>query len=121
VWEAVYFRHEFDTLAALADAAARIGVERYVLDDGWFTARRSDRAGLGDWQVDEAVVTTGSPAPRCPAGHWPPSAWPSRRSGPSRPSSFSSRRSDLCCADPGPGRRVPPARIHDRRRHLGLG
>jgi alpha-galactosidase len=55
VWEAVYFRHEFDTLAALADAAARIGVERYVLDDGWFTARRSDRAGLGDWQVDEAV------------------------------------------------------------------
>ena len=55
VWEAVYFRHEFDTLAALADAAARIGAERYVLDDGWFTARRSDRAGLGDWQVDEAV------------------------------------------------------------------
>jgi alpha-galactosidase len=55
VWEAVYFRHEFGTLAALADAAARIGVERYVLDDGWFTARRSDRAGLGDWQVDEAV------------------------------------------------------------------
>ncbi len=30
-------------------------MERYVLDDGWFTGRRSDRAGLGDWQVDEAV------------------------------------------------------------------
>jgi alpha-galactosidase len=30
-------------------------VERYVLDDGWFTGRRNDRAGLGDWQVDEAV------------------------------------------------------------------
>jgi hypothetical protein len=43
VWEAVYFRHEFDTLAALADRAARIGVERYVLGDGWFTGRRSDR------------------------------------------------------------------------------
>ncbi len=55
VWEAVYFRHEFDTLAALADAAARIGAERFVLDDGWFTARRSDQAGLGDWQVDEDV------------------------------------------------------------------
>ncbi|MGH3068048.1 MAG: alpha-galactosidase [Streptosporangiaceae bacterium] len=55
VWEAVYFRHEFATLAALADGAASIGVERYVLDDGWFTGRRSDRAGLGDWRVDEAV------------------------------------------------------------------
>jgi alpha-galactosidase len=55
VWEAVYFRHEFATLAALADRAASIGVERYVLDDGWFTGRRSDQAGLGDWQVDEAV------------------------------------------------------------------
>ncbi len=55
VWEAVYFRHEFATLAALADRAASIGVERYVLDDGWFSGRRSDRAGLGDWQVDESV------------------------------------------------------------------
>ncbi len=55
VWEAVYFRHDFATLAALADIASDIGVERYVLDDGWFTGRRSDRAGLGDWQVDEHV------------------------------------------------------------------
>jgi len=55
VWEAVYFRHDFGKLAALADIAADIGVERYVLDDGWFTGRRSDRAGLGDWQVDEHV------------------------------------------------------------------
>ncbi len=55
VWEAVYFRHEFATLATLADIAAGLGVERYVLDDGWFTGRRHDRAGLGDWQVDEAV------------------------------------------------------------------
>jgi alpha-galactosidase len=55
VWEAVYFRHDLATLTELADLAAGIGVERYVLDDGWFTGRRSDRAGLGDWQVDEAV------------------------------------------------------------------
>ena len=55
VWEAVYFQHDFATLAALADTAASIGAERYVLDDGWFTGRRSDAAGLGDWQVDEAV------------------------------------------------------------------
>jgi alpha-galactosidase len=55
VWEAVYFDHDFGRLAMLADAAASIGVERYVLDDGWFHGRRSDRAGLGDWWVDEAV------------------------------------------------------------------
>jgi alpha-galactosidase len=55
VWEAVYFRHDFAKLAALADIAADVGAERYVLDDGWFTGRRSDRAGLGDWQVDEHV------------------------------------------------------------------
>ena len=55
VWEAVYFRHDFAKLTALADAAAGLGVERFVLDDGWFTGRRSDRAGLGDWRVDEDV------------------------------------------------------------------
>ncbi len=55
VWEAVYFDHDFGRLAALAEAAADLGVERYVLDDGWFHGRRHDRAGLGDWWVDEAV------------------------------------------------------------------
>jgi alpha-galactosidase len=55
VWEAVYFRHDFGKLTALADAAAELGVERFVLDDGWFRGRRSDRAGLGDWWVDEDV------------------------------------------------------------------
>jgi alpha-galactosidase len=55
VWEAVYFRHDFAKLAALADIAADIGAERYVLDDGWFSGRRSDEAALGDWQVDEQV------------------------------------------------------------------
>jgi alpha-galactosidase len=55
VWEAVYFRHDFGKLAALADAAASLGVERFVLDDGWFRGRRSDRSGLGDWWVDEDV------------------------------------------------------------------
>lgn len=50
-WEAVYFNHDLDKLKALADAAAEVGIERYVLDDGWFGARRDDTAGLGDWQV----------------------------------------------------------------------
>ena len=54
-WEAVYFDHDPDRLHALADAAAEVGVERFVLDDGWFHGRRDDTAGLGDWWVDEAV------------------------------------------------------------------
>ena len=51
-WEAVYFKHDLPTLARLADAGAQAGVERFVLDDGWFTNRRDDRRALGDWFVD---------------------------------------------------------------------
>ena len=58
-WEAVYFDHTLDKLTALADAAAGVGVERFVLDDGWFTGRRDDTAGLGDWFVDESVWPEG--------------------------------------------------------------
>ena len=58
-WEAVYFDHDLDTLTALADRAAEIGVERYVLDDGWFHGRRDDTAGLGDWWVDPEVWPDG--------------------------------------------------------------
>ncbi len=50
-WEAVYFDHDFDTLSRLAERAAAVGVERFVLDDGWFGGRRDDTAGLGDWWV----------------------------------------------------------------------
>jgi alpha-galactosidase len=55
VWEAVYFDHDLDHPAEFAECAAAIGVERYVLDDGWFGARRDDRAGLGDWTVSTEV------------------------------------------------------------------
>ena len=51
-WEAVYFDHDLDRLLALADAAAEIGGELFVLDDGWFPGRHDDTAGLGDWRVD---------------------------------------------------------------------
>ena len=58
-WEAVYFDHRLDRLKALADTAAELGVERFVLDDGWFRHRRDDTAGLGDWYVDEDVWPDG--------------------------------------------------------------
>ncbi len=50
-WEATYFDHDLGRLTGLIDRAAELGVERFVLDDGWFGARRDDTAGLGDWTV----------------------------------------------------------------------
>lgn len=58
-WEAVYFDHDPSTVLSLAERAAEIGVERFVLDDGWFMARRDDTKGLGDWLVDPAVWPQG--------------------------------------------------------------
>mgnify|MGYP003852079609 FL=1 len=58
-WEAVYFDHDHAELRALADAAAEVGAERFVLDDGWFRHRRADSAGLGDWHVDEDLYPDG--------------------------------------------------------------
>ena len=58
-WEAMYFDLSMSRLCQLADEAAVVGVERFVLDDGWFKGRKSDRAGLGDWTVDETVFPLG--------------------------------------------------------------
>ena len=58
-WEAVYFDHDPGRLKALAEKAARVGAERFVLDDGWFKGRRHDRAGLGDWLPDESIYPDG--------------------------------------------------------------
>ena len=52
-WEACYFDLAVDRVRALATTAASVGVERFVIDDGWFRGRRDDTAGLGDWYVDE--------------------------------------------------------------------
>lgn len=51
-WEAVYFNHNLADLAAIADRAAEMGAERFVLDDGWFGRRDDDTTSLGDWTVD---------------------------------------------------------------------
>lgn len=61
-WEAVYFDHDLATLTALASRAAELGVERFVLDDGWFGSRRDDHRGLGDWWVSP-VAHPGGLAP----------------------------------------------------------
>ena len=58
-WEALYFNHDINTLNSLVDAAADAGAERFVLDDGWFHARRDDSVGLGDWWVDRDIYPDG--------------------------------------------------------------
>jgi len=58
-WEAVYFAHNLDVLRRLADAAADVGCERFVLDDGWFASRRDDTSSLGDWTVSSDAYPNG--------------------------------------------------------------
>lgn len=59
VWEAVYFNHSSAPLCDLATLAASVGVERFVLDDGWFSSRRDEHSGLGDWWVSDDVWPQG--------------------------------------------------------------
>jgi len=59
MWEAVYFNHKEEGIRKMVDKAAEIGVERVVLDDGWFGSRRHDRAGLGDWVVSKDAWPNG--------------------------------------------------------------
>ena len=58
-WEAVYFAHDLERLKSLADAAAAIGVERFVLDDGWFGGRDDDTTSLGDGTEHPGKWSTG--------------------------------------------------------------
>ena len=51
-WEATEFNVNEAGQMALAEKAARLGVERFVMDDGWFGQRNDDHAGLGDWYVN---------------------------------------------------------------------
>ncbi|EAR08786.1 alpha-galactosidase [Reinekea blandensis] len=51
-WEGIYFDHTPEHLLRMVDQAADMGVERFILDDGWFGARDDDHAGLGDWTVN---------------------------------------------------------------------
>jgi alpha-galactosidase len=51
-WEATEFNVNEAGQMAIAEKASRLGVERFVVDDGWFGQRNSDHAGLGDWYVN---------------------------------------------------------------------
>lgn len=58
-WEATEFDVTVDGQKALAKIAADIGIELFVMDDGWFGKRNSDRAGLGDWFVNDEKFPNG--------------------------------------------------------------
>ncbi len=58
-WEGFYFNHDEAALIELADAAAAIGIERFVLDDGWFHGRNNDTSSLGDWWTDSVKYPNG--------------------------------------------------------------
>lgn len=59
IWEGVYFDHKPDHIIAMARAAAEMGVERFIIDDGWFVNREDDFGGLGDWYLDEKKYPNG--------------------------------------------------------------
>ncbi len=61
-WEATYFDFNEDKLIHLFDQAKEIGVDMFLLDDGWFGnkyPRNNDEAGLGDWQVNKKKLPHG--------------------------------------------------------------
>jgi len=58
-WEATYFDVNSENQSALAERAAEMGVELFVMDDGWFGKRNSDNAGLGDWFVNKEKFPNG--------------------------------------------------------------
>ncbi|MCI8494408.1 MAG: alpha-galactosidase [Lachnospiraceae bacterium] len=58
-WEATYFDFTEEQLIQIAKKAKECGVELFVLDDGWFGARSSDKAGLGDWIANPSRLPNG--------------------------------------------------------------
>ena len=58
-WEATYFNFDEDKLLSLAQKAKDVGIELFVLDDGWFGHRNSDNSSLGDWYVNTEKLPNG--------------------------------------------------------------
>ena len=58
-WEATYFDFNADKIESIARAGKELGIELFVLDDGWFGKRNDDTTSLGDWVVDKAKLPDG--------------------------------------------------------------
>ena len=63
-WEATHFDFDQDKLVSLFSGAEELGVDMFLLDDGWFAnkyPRNNDKAGLGDWEVNRSKLPDGIP------------------------------------------------------------
>lgn len=58
-WEATYFDFDAEKLVRIAQEAVRLGIELFVLDDGWFGHRDRDNSSLGDWTPDRRKLPDG--------------------------------------------------------------
>lgn len=58
-WEATYFDFDNEKIKEIAKEASDLGIELFVLDDGWFGERNSDDSSLGDWFVNENKIKCG--------------------------------------------------------------
>ncbi|QMV43646.1 alpha-galactosidase [Cohnella cholangitidis] len=58
-WEATYFDFNAEKIESIARAGAELGIELFVLDDGWFGKRNDDRTSLGDWAEDRNKLPNG--------------------------------------------------------------
>lgn len=58
-WEATYFDFDNEKLFKIIDEAGKSGIDTFVLDDGWFGQRNSDKCALGDWYVNEDKLQGG--------------------------------------------------------------
>ena len=58
-WEATYFDFDEEKLLSIAREAKALGVDLFVLDDGWFGSRNDDNGGLGDWFVNRTKLPNG--------------------------------------------------------------
>ncbi len=58
-WEATYFNFDTEKILSIAKTASEIGIDMFVLDDGWFGKRDDDNSGLGDWFVNESKLVGG--------------------------------------------------------------
>jgi alpha-galactosidase len=58
-WEACYFKIDERKLLQLAKAGAAVGIELFVMDDGWFSGRNDDTSSLGDWKPDPKKLPGG--------------------------------------------------------------
>ena len=58
-WEATYFDFDEEKILNIAKQASDLGIEMFVLDDGWFGKRDDDNSGLGDWFVNKNKLKNG--------------------------------------------------------------